>query len=65
MTPSDAARSLYLRDFQAAFEQAAGKPLPEGFADAAVEAFRRRGVPPAAAAQDFLFTSWQGGRRLP
>jgi hypothetical protein len=65
-TPSgDAARVLYLRQFRAAFEQAAGKPLPEGFEDTEVEAYRQRGVPAAEAARDFLQTYWQGGLLLP
>jgi hypothetical protein len=65
-TRSDAAaRALYLRQFRAAFEQGAGKPLPEGFEDAKVEAYRQRGVPAAEAARDFLETYWQGGRLLP
>ena len=66
MTPSeDAARLLYLRQFRVAFEQAAGKPLPEGFEDAEVEAYRQRGMPAVEAARDFLETYWQGGRLLP
>ena len=66
MTASDnAARALYLRQFKAAFEKTAGKPLPEGFEDAEIEVYRQRGVPPADAAQDFLDTYWQGGRLLP
>ena len=66
MPPSDdAARLLYLRQFHAAFEQAAGKPLPKGFEDAEVEAYRQRGVPAAEAARDFLESYWQGGRLLP
>ena len=64
-TPDGAARALYLRQFREAFEDAAGRPLPEGFEDAEVEAYRRRGVPPAEATRDFLETYWQGGRLLP
>ena len=58
MTRSDDdALALYLRQFRAGFEQAAGKRLPEGFEDAEVEAYRKRGVPAAEAARDFLETS--------
>ena len=64
-TADDAARELYLRQFRAAFEQAAGKPLPEGFEDAEVEAYRQRGVSADEAARDFLETYWQSGRLLP
>jgi hypothetical protein len=64
-TADDAARVLYLRHFKAAFEKVAGKPLPEGFEGAEIEAYRQRGVPPADAALDFLDTYWQGGRLLP
>jgi hypothetical protein len=60
----DAARTLYRQQFLAAFEQAAGQPLPEGFEDAEVEAYRQRGVPATEAAQDFFDTYWQGGRLL-
>ena len=66
MTPcDDIARELYRQQFLAAFEQVAGRPLPEGFEDAEVEAYRQRGVPAAEAAQDFFDTYWQGGRLLP
>ena len=65
MTLSDDARVLYLRQFCAAFEEAAGKPLPEGFEDAEVEAYRQCGVPAAEAACEFPETYWQGGRLLP
>jgi len=66
MTPfDDAARELYRQQFLAAFEQVAGRALPDGFEDAEVEAYRRCGVPAAEAAQDFFDTYWQGGRLLP
>src|SRR5262245_29219781 len=66
MTPcDDVARELYRQQFLSAFEQVAGRPLPEGFEDAEVEAYRQRGVPAAEAAQDFFDIYWQGGRLLP
>jgi hypothetical protein len=64
-TCDDAARALYLKHFQEAFAQAAGKPLSEGFEDAEVEDYRRRGVPAPEAARDLLDTYWQGGSLLP